>query len=182
MKGSTHLSIGLASATVMANNNIKGVTIFLPFIILGSLLPDIDCNKKSLIKSSKIITLLAVSIVGYLYLHQNNESAQIGIVSTLIVSMIFSMTKHRSISHSLIGLAILTTCISLINITGAAFFTIGYISHLISDSITVSGIPLFLPFSKKKIGLKICKADGVIDMMLRIGSICIIIYSLLKLL
>lgn len=170
------MAIGLAATTTI-NNGFKGIVLFLPFVILGSLLPDVDVQGKSLIKSSKIKTLFAIIILGYLYFNQDNKLAQLGIVMVLAISFIYSKTKHRTLSHSLIGLAMLILPIGLISLHGAYWFGFGYATHLISDSLTVSGVPFFYPLSKKTLGFKICKASGMVDLMIRIASIGIIAYT-----
>lgn len=176
MTGRSHIVIGLA-ATATISNGFKGILLFIPFAVLGSLIPDIDTEKKSLIKSNKIIALFVVITFLYLYFNQNNKNAQLGIASTLIICFVYSRTKHRTLSHSLLGLSILILPISLISSTGSFYFVLGYISHLVSDSITVSGVPFFYPLSKKTFGFKICKSSGTIDLIIRILSIGVIAYS-----
>ena len=147
MTGKTHLAIGLA-ATAAINNDFKRIILFVPFTVLGSLIPDIDTEKKSLIKGSKMIILFAAITFLYLYFNQNNKNAQLGIVITLIISFIYSKTKHRTLSHSLLGLSILILPINLISSVGAIWFAFGYATHLIADSLTVSEIPFSSLFNR----------------------------------
>lgn len=70
---------------------------------------------------------------------------------------------HRGITHSIIGLGIIyLLLVYLCGGTNAYIqgIVIGYISHLIADSITIRGIHLFFP-KKIIVGLPIIKTGGI---------------------
>ena len=145
MNGHTHALFG--AATVALANTIHpflaphlwhnvpaGVTFGLSAGILGALLPDIDANESS-IKHELGIAGSAVS--GGLRL--------LGV-------------KHRGLTHT--GLAAAAILVAAV-IIGQRFgfadiglaFGLGYLSHLIADGMTLTGIPLLTPFYRKNIHL-----------------------------
>lgn len=91
-------------------------------ISIGSLLPDIDHPK------SKISRLL------------------------FPISWVFKPVKHRSITHSLLGLYLLIELMwKWWHLSPQLFdgVMIGYVSHLIGDMLGYTGIPLAYPIKKR---------------------------------
>lgn len=74
-----------------------------------------------------------------------------------------NMKCHRTLSHSILFLLITTIPFIYINKELALIWFISYCSHLILDSLTKSGIPLFYGISKKRYGLKLFITDGILD-------------------
>jgi inner membrane protein len=79
--------------------------------------------------------------------------------------------KHRNISHSIVGLAIYTIIVYAILRAFPAYWgisilpvlissAIAYASHLLADSFTVEGIPLFWPW-KRMLGIPPKPFDGI---------------------
>lgn len=78
----------------------------------------------------------------------------LGIVLMSSLLFLFPISKHRSISHSIIAVIFifivmkyLESIYYLKNI--AVTSTIAYLSHIICDAVTKRGIPILYPFSKK---------------------------------
>lgn len=135
---------GIVTSALLFTDNPTPITFISSLLLIagasfGSIAPDID---KSTTKIGKNIFLKPIS----LYIQKKYG--------------------HRTITHSLIvsllGLSLLV-CSSYM-FRGLAFylysnlvigFSIGYMSHLLLDFLTVQGIPLFYPFDKTK--YKICK-------------------------
>jgi inner membrane protein len=69
---------------------------------------------------------------------------------------------HRTITHSLIALAATTMPTNFISERISIVWCASYISHLFLDSLTVKGVPLFYPFSKKYYGLKLINTNTAI--------------------
>lgn len=63
--------------------------------------------------------------------------------------------KHRTWTHSLLVYSIAAALIYYFDPIGALFFSIGYLSHLFMDSLTISGVKWLYPFYKKSYGM--CK-------------------------
>jgi len=119
----THLLFSFLIGLLIINSfNIQNKIVFIIIILLASALPDIDSYKSKIGKKIKLISFL--------------------------INLFF---RHRGIFHSLFLLIPISVFIAIINPEIAAAFFIGYLSHLVLDSLTPEGIMLFYPFSKKRI-------------------------------
>lgn len=146
----THIVGGIALGYILFNKvpelNVdmaqsKNLIIVTSGLILGSLFPDID-HKNSYL-SRKIRPL------------------------SNITSKIF---KHREFTHSIIGTAVFSYMmyfiLSKMKIDAkyvnmfTISFTIGIISHILLDIITVAGVVLFYPLYKKRIRIALFKSNG----------------------
>lgn len=58
--------------------------------------------------------------------------------------------KHRGFTHSLFGLVIFSGIVSLFSIDWGIGFFIGYLAHLLADSLTPTGVAWFYPVVKDK--------------------------------
>lgn len=113
----------------------KSLIIITSGLILGSLFPDIDHRNSYLSRKLKPISY--------------------------ITSKIF---KHREFTHSIVGtisvsylLYIILSKTNIDPIYSYMFikaFTVGIISHIILDMLTVSGVVLFYPIYKRRIGIQ----------------------------
>lgn len=82
--------------------------------------------------------------------------------------------KHRTITHSLLLLAISTIGIGLFSINMAIMWFIAYALHLIADSFTKMGVPFLYPFKKKRYGAKLIYASGAEDLFILLVAIYLI--------
>lgn len=80
------------------------------------------------------------AIVGAMLPDIDSKNAVMG---SLLISRLFG---HRGVFHSLSMLAVLG---GTAMISGRDGFALGYASHLALDSLTVGGLRLFAPFSKR---------------------------------
>lgn len=129
MKGSTHVVIGLSfgvTTQLLVGFPAEGF-LEIPFyyggLVLGSLLPDIDHPQSYL---GRRLTPLSVPI--------------------------FKLFGHRGITHSFLSLSILGIILTesgYVNTYLSGGILLGYLSHLIADMFTPTGIPLFYPMKKK---------------------------------
>ncbi|MAH03687.1 hypothetical protein CMI39_02785 [Candidatus Pacearchaeota archaeon] len=110
------------------------ITLF--FILL--LLPFVN-NKLLFI----IIALLATFVPDI-----DTKNSKLG--KYLIFRPIQWFSKHRGIIHSISFLIFLTIILWLFFPEVSFGFFVGFSSHLIADSLTVSGVSLFYPISRKK--------------------------------
>lgn len=99
----------------------EGDPLFIVMLLAGALLPDIDAEN---------------SIVG----------RKIKPLSRLL--------EHRGITHSLSGMVVFVAIMQvLLYVTGIETsilaFMLGYLSHLVADSMTPSGVEVFYPFKFK---------------------------------
>lgn len=144
MNGGTHklagVCTGVIASSFLLNEPYTTEKILLTGVlvggsILGSLIPDIDHKQSKIGKKMKITSFI-----------------------------INKLCKHRGITHTPLLYMILSLILLLPTILSGNFLNtfyfnlffgifIGIISHLFLDSLTISGIPLLYPFTKKKFHL-----------------------------
>ncbi|MBU1204684.1 MAG: metal-dependent hydrolase [Nanoarchaeota archaeon] len=118
----THLIFSFFICLLIINSfNIQNKTIFVIIMLIASSLPDIDSYKSKVGRKIKPISFL--------------------------INLFF---RHRGIFHSPFLLILISMVIIIIKIEIAAAFFIGYLSHLVLDSLTPEGVMFFYPFSKKR--------------------------------
>lgn len=150
----THKLIG-ATATMLLLSPTPHYLI--PFILasnIGSTSPDFD-HEFVRKKYSIFIPIYFVLLLYPLKLISISIVPITGIVLYLLVLASFSFSKHRTLSHSLVGLFLFTASTSLISTKLILPMTTGYILHLIADSFTKTGIKLFDYTASKSYGLKL---------------------------
>lgn len=137
MRGTTHLAIGLLAAllALLFFPSINPV-IFIPLVLLGALLPDVDHE------NSKINRLVPI---------------------TRIIPWFFA---HRGFFHSLwppflIMVAAIIVGAPLIGV----YLVIGYLSHLLSDMLTQAGIGPFHPLLRFRLKGPL-RTGGVTELLL----------------
>ncbi|KYH35397.1 inner membrane protein [Clostridium tepidiprofundi DSM 19306] len=173
MEGKTHAIVGAASYVALANK-LPGKFSFLGMfiVVFAALLPDID-HPKSLFnkyilpiknKTTKMILYfsLGVLVLWFDYLYTNEKA-----LKALGISFIFiGISSHRNgLTHSLIGLWVFGFVSEYFGKTFGMpqikyYVILGYSTHLICDSMTKMGLPLFYPFLRKKIKLPLAFKVG----------------------
>lgn len=126
-----------------------------------------------------ILTAVMLIISATLLIYKVNT----GIVVLSFLIAIFPITSHRSLTHSLLIVAVIFLILSYIEKTLAirdlAFIgTFAFCTHLFCDMITKRGIPLFYPFSKRyfsignlRVGYFMCNAVEVITIVVLLAAI-----------
>ena len=123
MKARTHLSFGFLSALLFSPFFIADKIIFIILSMFGSLLPDIDKPGSTLGKKIKPLSWFFEQTLG-----------------------------HRTFSHSLLFvLLLILVTYPIIGLSYAAAISIGMLSHLGADSLTISGIRPFYPLHKFRV-------------------------------
>ena len=187
MRSTTHIGIGVL--TYMLVNPAAGIPAIAAAAV-GALTPDLDHPNSYLTKrvavlpifrrSGLVITGLALVYAGLAGLvllpgliHLNGQTI-IGLSLAAIAFM-----PHRGPSHSLVGLAAATYVVySSFTVPLALPFAIGYLTHLIADSVTDSGIPLLYPHTKRY-GLPTGIVTGGFRENIIGISVCLILFSVL---
>ncbi|SDW95320.1 inner membrane protein [Marininema mesophilum] len=162
MTGNTHLSLGVAAGAVtVATNGLAtdvGACVTAVMVAsIGSILPDIDEDGsvlnnllfRSIKYRSVALALLGAAIVllGIL------KGLALWVVLAGVYAMAVAFIPHRSFTHSLLSLFLVAGITYMAEPTYIWPLVAGYLSHLLADSITAGGIPLFWPW-KKRIGTK----------------------------
>jgi inner membrane protein len=160
--GNTHLCLGVAAgATAVAitgtADDVATVSGIMLVSSLGALLPDIDEEGSILnnlifkaIKFRSFALAMGGAVVVLLSLFKNLES---WIILSGLYAMAVAFVPHRSFTHSILSLVIVTWITYLANPIYAWAMALGVISHLAADACTYRGIPLFWPI-KRRIGLR----------------------------
>jgi inner membrane protein len=150
MKGRTHFAFALLLGFFFSwffDLSIPNSLFFSAILLFAALLPDIDDHHSLLGKRLKVISLPITLIFG-----------------------------HRGIFHSPLIPILATLILITVDRTIYAWgFMIGYLSHLILDSLTHSGIRWFYPFPYKMKG--VIKSGGIIDFIFFLSCLGAIIMT-----
>lgn len=122
MKGSTHLTIGIASGlglSVILGADVSAAAIITACAAVGSLLPDIDHPKSTI-------------------------SYKAGLARAPLFWL-----SHRGITHSALILLALVFFGQSINLTLTQAVSVGYSSHILADMLTRAGVPLLWPIQTR---------------------------------
>ena len=147
----THIAGGLALGYILFNKvpmlNVditesKTLIIITSGLVLGSLFPDIDHKNSYLSRKVKPISF----ITSKLFKHREFTHSIVGTISfSYLLHIILNKMNREIIYSSMFRNA----------------FTIGFISHIILDMMTISGVVLFYPIYKKRIGIGMYNHKGV---------------------
>lgn len=101
--------------------------------------------------------------------------AIIGIMASTIpdIDTILKL-RHRTFTHSFIAMAGSTVFVTAINFYVGIIFGLNYLIHLLLDSLTNMGVPLFYPYLKKPYGLKLFLSGEVEDLFVCITAVLFI--------
>ncbi len=145
----THLLLGIISFLLVKEYLFGNLIILFLLVLLGSIFPDIDDGKSRMKRASGIIG----SIISFFF-------------------------KHRGIFHSLTFALLSLGLISFFwkSYYAWAFF-IGYLVHLLGDSLTPHGITFFYPFSNFKLKGPI-RVGSIGETIILMGLILLIVKEL----
>ncbi|MEM3127152.1 MAG: metal-dependent hydrolase [Candidatus Woesearchaeota archaeon] len=152
MQARTHLMFAFLFSLLIIYL-FPNLLIYVPLILLGSLLPDLD--------------------------HPNSKLGRKFWPLSKIFNLIFG---HRGFFHSLLFVIFIFISVSYFSIIFALAISIGILTHLLSDALTVSGVALFYPISNFKISGFIRTGswlEYVVYLLLYIAS-TFVIYKLLE--
>ncbi|NMB50654.1 MAG: metal-dependent hydrolase [Bacteroidales bacterium] len=176
MTGKTHVAIATASVVPFIPKNPLELLGIIPFVLLGALLPDIDADY-SLIRSKRYLhSFIILGLV--IVLTTKSKGPIIAILVMLFLIFTLKRTEHRTIMHSLLGLIIFTVCMIFISKKFTSYFALGYITHLLADSFTLNGIPLFYP-KLQAIGIKKIKTGSKQEMTIKYVCLFIVILKII---
>lgn len=161
MNYKTHINGGILTVLYVVNAQVVKTTlltsgILAGGIIVGSILPDIDHKNSFISKRNKIISRIISIIAGHRKLFH----------APLFYTAIYLITIMQ-----------IKSTLLLILVKG---IFLGIMSHLILDIITLGGLPILYPFSKKKLSLGNIKTDGFLEHILCVIIIVINIFILFK--
>ena len=193
--GKTHIAVGIATAYVIMKP--KTIPEFAAATVggsIGGVMADIDVH---IDKSNKYaasasldalygeILAMAISVgalVGdYLtggkilrHIIEQWETAAIGAIVFIVLTVIGERSKHRDKTHSLLACVLFSLSVALIDPYIGVGFTIGYGSHLFIDLFNKSPIRFLYP-QKGGVCFKLCYANRLGNELFLVGGVFIII-------
>lgn len=131
---------------------------------LGSLLPDIDHTQSKISQKAKITSHVVSRMMGH------RGWTHTLLVFGLVTAILFFIVSQIETAQLLLYYAALGV-------------SVGYLSHLLLDALTVSGIPAFKPFSDKMIRFarfKTGESDPGVQFLLIAGTIGVLYLQYFK--
>jgi inner membrane protein len=186
LNGKTHLIIALVIVLILYNYlsyfiSTEIMLTCIGFCLFGSLLPDIDHHNG--IARKPYFILLSIIFIGYVSYKNGFGLQHITPLICLIILLIYSFkSRHRTFTHSLLALSLYFLCLFTISMSGAVYLLIGYASHLLSDSLTKNGIPIFYPIIKKSFGIKAVRTGAIFEKIILVIGTILSIYFAVRLL
>lgn len=165
--------------------------------IVGALMPDIDIKTSKINSFGRTVLayILVILIIAGFVIYKGNIHFNLSDLKTnykpsvnmeygaiaIIACIVFSkFTKHRSFSHSILGLVLFYIGVRMIiGEEMSLYFGVGFISHIVSDLITNNGVELIYP-AKKRISLKLVKSGSKLDYIIGIASFALFVYLTIK--
>lgn len=173
MLGTTHQIGGICGAVLVGSlifpaplslTDITFAGVMVAGASIGSLMPDLDHPKSKLSRKAKVASTLISSTMGHRgWTHTLLAYFLVTFISILIVSQIETSTNLLYF--------------------GAIGLSIGYLSHLILDAFTDSGIPAFKPITEKRLrfaSFKTGHADPGVQFLLIAGTIGVLYLQYFK--
>jgi len=142
MKGVSHVLVGTAAVMLVHDrvplaDSLTGLVPVALATILGSLLPDVDSDESTLRQAT-------------------GTARSQGVVGRIVSLIVRVFGGHRgALTHSLFAWGLVVTLAGVYfrgNMTWVAF-SLGYLSHLAADALTVDGVPLLWPLVHRRIRL-----------------------------
>ncbi|MBQ3566322.1 MAG: metal-dependent hydrolase [Oscillospiraceae bacterium] len=176
MLGKTHMMVGIASTLLVTQpDSLTELLTASSAGAIGALISDIDVDSSSSHRDANKVIFLAAAVIagavaadyfanfGIIENVINNGSIAkiiVGILLFLVVCAFGKETPHRSFMHSFTALIILDAALILIYMPLTVYFTIGFLSHLVTDIFNKRKLKLFYPL-KKGISFNLFHAKGV---------------------
>lgn len=94
------------------------------------------------------------------------QIAIIGMVASIFpdINLAFLKIKRRTITHSVLAFFACTIFVMAINISVGILFGVNYLIHMVLDSFTNMGIPLFYPFVKRRYGPRLILTGSIVEL------------------
>ena len=193
MQGKTHAVCGGALAVAaLAPVTFPALGGAMVGGMLGALCPDVDCDSSHAYKGVTKFALFVALIFGLCYALDyvygtallaslaNFERGRwtvariVGLALLIAYFIAGALSAHRTLTHSLVGMAVATVAIYLAAPGIWQSFALGYASHLALDLLNKQKEQLLWPFGDG-CALYVCKSDGAMNkVLLFIGIIALV--------
>ena len=146
MKGASHLLIGLGAAAVVQRiyapfgDSWQALALAGAAAVVGALLPDVDSDESVIRQATGTA----------------RSGGCVGKLASLGISAITG--GHRVGTHTAVAWLVISAIAWAVGRVAnlpyiAIAFSVGYLSHLLADALTVEGVPLFWPLTKRRVCL-----------------------------
>ena len=108
---------------------------------------------------------MSLAVIASLAPDIDNPRSPIGLITLPLSRWINKRYGHRTVTHSLLALALTTTVFYIAHFHPLIWF-FGFLSHLIFDMVTIQGVPLFHPFTNNP-----CVIPGRKELRMQTGDI-----------
>lgn len=195
MTRNTHLATGIAvSLAAVMPPDFLSLAVCICAAALGSTIPDIDVSsskpRKELntivgISITSIVVLIALELIFHIGIYEKIESEVkilrilLGFTLFLLLGLFGTKTKHRTFTHSIVGVLIFSASICLAFPSATVSFTIAMTSHILLDFLNKKRVKLFYPLKKWGISFNLCTANGTANKVICVVSTLIILLELL---
>lgn len=196
MTGKTHCIVAVAAAiTIIQPEQPEVILLGSALAFLGGLTPDVDQFQSKLGRkiSKFMISIFSVLLLllllkqsfhfnlnAYLPVDQLLNSIPKGPLLFILLCSMGLNTKHRTFTHSLLGVVLFTLCIYLCFPKYVIYFLIGYLSHLLLDLLNKEGMEILFPLANK-ISIPLCKSKNpYINALMVSISVCLLIVYLFQ--
>jgi len=151
MRYKTHIVTSLTAGFALMEVTPLPLSVMLGVgILIGSTLPDID-----------------------------EPESYIGRRTLGVSNVIKAMFGHRGFTHSLLATLLVAIPYFIFHHLFFLGIALGYLFHIVGDMLSVTGVPLFHPFSKKKVAIPLYKTGGIREHILLGLSVIAFIYLLI---
>lgn len=194
MKKNTHLAVGVAVSTmVLMPKELQSMAMCICGSAIGSVISDVDVASSRPRKTLNKLVSFSIAVIAILVMLEqafkipiyhiiesqtNIYRIILGYVTFLLLSIYGTMTKHRTYTHSIIGLISFTGVAWVVLPSLAIPFCIGMISHILLDTLNNKKIHLLYPSKKGGIAFKLCSADGKANSIICIIGTLIVVCEL----
>lgn len=184
MQGKTHAVCGsaLAIAALAPQTSMALAGAFVGGA-LGALCPDVDCDSSHAYRGCMKFALMALIVFGAGYATDRVYGTTflstlmaleeghwpmpriIGLILLVAYLIAGALSAHRTVTHSLFGMAVATAAVYLVAPGIWQSFALGYASHLALDLLNKQKEQLLWPFGDGY-ALYVCKSDGAMNQVL----------------
>jgi len=182
MLARTHFSIGAAMSIILTQpDSLSKLVLAAGVGGFGALISDIDIGTSDSHKEANKVIAAVVCLTGIIILCdyvfnlniENIIMSNSNIMRVIMGGIIFlgvcaygKDKPHRSFMHSFLAMILLGFSVGLIWVDLAPYFSIGFLSHILIDTLNHKRVKLFYPTKHKGIAFKICYADGLANKLL----------------
>ena len=195
MTKNTHLAAGVAlSIAMIMPNELQSLAVCICGAAVGSTIPDVDVASSKPRKELSTIVGFSVAMVTALVVLENvlniglfqmieSHTALyriiLGYVTFILLCVFGTTTKHRTYTHSIVGLISFTGAMWVLFPDMTFPFFIGMLSHIWLDLLNTKKVRVLYPIKKFGIAFKLCHAEGKANKTICIISTLVIVVELI---